>query len=88
MSTFSFPFLKQDLGKFYIVNMLCYERGPCDYNFIAVIEKHVPQYLTCSVLSHVTIFAHAGSVSGRSATLSNEGSTFKSKMVLDILGRT
>lgn len=53
-----FPFSKARSWKFYIVNMLCYERGRCDYNFIAVIEKHVPQYLTCPVLSHVLLFLH------------------------------
>lgn len=53
-----FPFSKARSWKFYIVNMLRYERGPRDYNFIAVIEKRVPQYLTCSVLSHVLLFLH------------------------------
>lgn len=53
-----FPFSKARSWKFYIVNMLCYERGPCDYNFIALTEKRVPQYLTRSVLSHVLLCLH------------------------------
>lgn len=84
-----FPFSKARSWKFYIVDMLCCKTGPCDYNFIAIIEKHVPQYLTCTVLSHALLFLHMLAVYQVGVPhFSNGGSTFKSKMVLDILGNT